>query len=111
MAQLSPLQRVKRDFGTKEALVDQLVDRAERYDDESSDDFRGRLRRVSNKKLLRLHAVTQRLASDFGGKDALVDAIATLKFPGKGDPDFRASIVGFRASRLLDLHDSLKKKA
>jgi hypothetical protein len=111
MANLSPLQLVKRDHGSKHGLVDKLVDRAERYDDESGDEFRTRLRRVSNKKLLRLHAATERLASDFSSKEALIDAIAALKFPGKGNPDFRASITGFRVTRLLDLHDSLKNKA
>ncbi len=111
MAKLSPLQVVKRDHGTKDALVDKLVDRAERYDDESGDEFRTRLRRVSNKKLLRLNAATDRLAAEFSGKDALIDAIAALKFPGKGNPDYRSSLVAHRVTRLLDLHDSLKKKA
>lgn len=111
MAKLSPLQQVKKDHGSKDALVDKLVDRVERYDDESSEDFRVRLRGVSNKKLLRLHAAATRVESEFSNKEGLVNAVAALKFSGKGNEDFRNSIAGHRITRLLDMHDSLKKKA
>jgi hypothetical protein len=109
MSNLSPLQIVKRDFGSKDALVEKLVDRVERYDDESSDDFRRRLRAVSNRKLLRLNAASDRLERDFTNKEGLVAAIVGLQAKGKGDGDRGAALSTQRVTRLLDLHDSTKK--
>lgn len=112
MIKLSPLQIVKRDFESKENLVDKLVDGFDAREGESTEDFRKRLLAVSNKKLLRLFKVKNRMAEEFGGdKGKLVDAIVGFKFNGKGDNDYRTKIGGYQAARLLDLHDSLKKKA
>ena len=65
MSKPSPLQRVKSEYGSKENLVDQLVSKLERFDDEGADEFKVRLMRVSNKKLLRLMSVQQRFESEF----------------------------------------------
>ena len=48
--------------------------------------------------------------ADFGTKEALLNAIIALKFPGKGDGDYKARIAKHNAARLLDLHDSLKNR-
>ena len=110
MAKLSPLQIVKRDHGSKDALVEKLVDRVDRYDDESNDDFRRRLRSVSNQKLLRLHAVADRVSSQFNNKEGLVAAIVGLKAPGKGDADYGTWLQGQRITKLLSIHDGLAGK-
>ncbi len=107
----TPLQRVKKQFGSKEALVDQLVDQLERKDGENGDDFRMRLLSVSNKKLLRLHAINSRVVEEFRGKEGLVDRIVALKFThGKGDADYKTKLMSYQITRLLDVHDSLQKR-
>jgi len=106
MSKLSPLQTIKRDFNSKKDLVDKLVGAVERFEDEDDAAFRSRLMSVSNKKLLRLHATSQRVASEFGTKEKLVDAIVTLKF-SKSNDDFKTKLMGYRIGRLLDLHSSL----
>lgn len=111
MAKLSPLQIVKRDFGSKEKLVDKLAGSIiERIEGEGDDDFRQRLLSISNKKLLRLNAVSTRVSSDFGGKEGLVDAIVGMKFT-KPNADYKTKLMTFKITRLVDLHDSLKKNA
>ena len=112
MSKPTPLQRVKSTYGSKESLVDQLVDRLERFDDEGTDAFRARLMQVSNKKLLRLMDVQTRLESEFGNKETLVDRIIQFKNPKQAnDQPFKTKLMGYRITRLLDLHDSLKRKA
>ena len=112
MIKQNPIERVKREFQSKEDLVDRLVDRLERGEDETTEDFRTRLRTVSNRKLLRLWDIANRLDAEFGNKEALVDALVGLKFThGRGDADYRKKLMTHKASRLLDLHDSLSKRA
>lgn len=106
MSKLSPLQIVKRDFNSKAALVDQLVSRLERFEDEEADAFRARLMSVSNKKLLKLNAASKRVESEFGDKEKLVDAIVSLKFT-KPNADYKTRLMRHQISRLLDLHGSL----
>ena len=77
MSKLSPLQIVKRDFQSKENLVDNLVSRLERFEDEEEGAFRERLLLVSNRKLLKLHKAATKVEA-FGGKEKLVDAIVDL---------------------------------
>ena len=110
MAKQSPLQIVKARFESKAKLASQLAGMLESGEDESAEAFEARLAGISNKKLLRLHAAATRLKNDFGGKEALVDAIVNLKF-GKANADYKAKLMTHNLTRLLDLHGSLKKKA
>lgn len=110
MAKASPLQQVKASFGGKEQLVDAIVSLGlEHREGEDAQAFRQRLLTVSNGKLLRLHARQSRLKSDFGGKESLVDAIVGMKFT-KPNNDYKVKLMSQQITRLLDLHDSLKKK-
>ena len=52
----TPLQTVKEQFGSKEQLVSQLVSKLKPTEGESKDEFKTRLMKVSNRKLLRLLA-------------------------------------------------------
>ncbi|MEO1272249.1 MAG: hypothetical protein AAFX99_29485 [Myxococcota bacterium] len=111
MSKPSPLQRVKGSYESKENLVNQLVEKLERFEDESSDAFKARLMRVSNKKLLRLMEIQQRLESEFGSKETLVDRIIQFKNPKQAtDQPFKDKLMSYRVTRLLDMHDSLKRK-
>ena len=112
MQKPTPHQRVKSEFTSKKNLVDKLAAKLERFNGEDSDDFSARLLQVSNKKLLRLWAVQSRLESEFTNKGALVDAIVLLKNPKQvKDNHYKAKLMSYRASRLLDMHDSLKKSS
>ena len=112
MKKLTPLQSVLKDFGSKEKLVSQLAAKLEKFEGEGNDDFNTRLTQVSNKKLLRLWKAQNRLESEFSSKGALVDAIVTLKNPKQAnDRAFKSKLMNFRATRLLDMHDSLNKNA
>lgn len=113
MIKPSPLQQVRAQFETKDALIGELINKLERFEGESKDDFALRLERVSNKKLLRLHAALSRFEGEFGGdKGALVDAIVTFKNPKQAnDQPYKNKLKSYRITRLLDMHDSLKRTA
>jgi hypothetical protein len=106
----SPIQQVKGKFGDKAKLVSAVQALAtdalwlNRVNEEKG------LGKVSNAKLLRLHAVLSRLKTEFGSRDKLIGAVLTL---GKrtADEGYKARLSGFSAPRLLDLHDSLNKRA
>ena len=106
----SPIQQVKANHGDKAKLVSAVQALAteslwlDRVNPEKG------LAKVSNTKLLRLHAALTRAKDQFGSRDALISAVLTL---GKRDKDegYKARLAGFPVPRLLDLHDSLSKKA
>lgn len=106
----TPLQVVKEEHGGKVALADKLIPMLDRREDEDDEEFTRRIRTASNKKLLRLWTAEQRVKSDFGSKEGLVDKIVELKF-GRSNDAYRAKIARFAKTRLLDLHDQLARKA
>lgn len=107
----TPLETVKAQFGSKEDFVTKLLPLLDRRPDESEDDFRGRLGRVSASKLLRLWRREQDLRGRFGSREALADKIAELKAAGaKTDADYRRKVLGLSTGRLLSLHDGLIKR-
>ncbi|TPV94595.1 MAG: hypothetical protein B7733_14340 [Myxococcales bacterium FL481] len=104
----TPLKQVQDQFGDKQQLVDKLVSALDRGD-ESEDDLKSRLRHVPNRKLLRLLAVTEKVAA-LGGRDALIAEIAKLR-GHSGDKDFAAKLAGQSPASLLDQHASLSRRA
>lgn len=109
MANLSPLQRTKKEFGSKEDLAKKVLGFLTKPEDEEQEAFEHRVNTLSNAKLLRLYDAHTTLASKFGTKDALVEKITQAKFNGK-NADFSAKIGGFTAPKLLDLARQLKVK-
>lgn len=99
----TPLQQVKDQFGTKEALAGKLIPLLDCPEDEDKADFERRIRTASNKQLLRLWNAEQRVKSEFGSKDKLVAAIVKARFNGS-NADYSARISNYTSSRLLDLH-------
>lgn len=104
----TPVGRVKGQFESKAKLVSAvqaLATPALWLDRVSAD--KG-LAKVSNGKLLRLHAALSRTKEQFGSRDKLIGAVLTL---GKrtGDEGYKARLAGYPLPRLLDLHDSLNK--
>ncbi|MSP73755.1 MAG: hypothetical protein EXR76_16610 [Myxococcales bacterium] len=108
----TPLQTVKNQFGSKEALVEKLVPLLARADGESDKAFVERLLRVPNAKLIRLLARESKVRDKFGGKSALVDTLAGLRAAGgKIDGDWKKRATEFSTGKLLSLHGPLAKKA
>lgn len=99
----TPSQIVKAQYGGKEALVEKLSPLLDRGADESEAEFKDRLSRVSNKKLLRLLEREELLREKFGSREALVDAIVADRTAGKGDADLRRKLLGLTNGRLLAL--------
>ncbi len=105
----SPLQRVKAQHGSKEALVDKVVELLEAENGETKDELKARLRLVANAKLLHLLALGQR-AKELGGRDGVVAKVAELRGQAK-DADFVAKLKTRTLGQLLDMHASLSRKA
>lgn len=108
----TPLHTVKDKFGSKEALVDALMPLLERNDDESDTEFKDRLMRVSNRKLLRLHERADTLRDGFGSRDKLVDAILDLRgSKGQNRDDQQRALLRQSTGRLLSTHWGLTRAA
>lgn len=109
MTKQSPLQRVRAEHGSKEELVEKVLDVYEPDEDEDPLDFEERIETASNKKLLRLWDAHQTVQEEFGSKEGLIDQITTAKFPG-GNADYADEISGYTLPSLLGLardHDVL----
>lgn len=102
----TPLQTVKDKFGDREKLVGELVGMVDKMQGDDSDaQVRSRLMGLSNKKLLRLYAVEQKVREKFGDKDKLVAAILDgRKQAGlTADETYETKIRTFSKAKLLDM--------
>jgi hypothetical protein len=108
MSQLSPLARVKEQFGGKDKLVDKIVGLLGVGAEESKDDLRKRLLGAANKKLIRLHQVAAAV-KDHGGHDKLVTATAAGLGRSK-DKDYVEKLGTFSNGRLLDVLAAADKR-
>jgi hypothetical protein len=114
MAKLSPLAIVKEKFGAKAQLVDAV--RAFMTDDlwvkRTNEDRGGErgLDRVSNAKLLRLHAIFTEVKDKFGTRGKLIDAILESEKRSK-DPGYKKRLEAYPVPRLYDLYKSSAKRA
>ncbi len=109
MSKLSPLQNVKKLYGSKDQLVSKVVALFTPADGESKEDFAKRLKYVANAKLLRLLSVGEKIQK-LGGPAALIAKLAELKGQAK-DKDFTAMLGKLSMPRLLDTYQSLGRKA
>jgi regulator of sirC expression with transglutaminase-like and TPR domain len=106
----TPLSLVQEQFQSKEKLVSALEKLA------TDDLFLDRLNekkglvRVSNKKLLRLHAALSAVKERFGSRDKLITAIAELEQRQK-DQGYRARLESYPTPRLLDLLQAAERRA
>jgi hypothetical protein len=105
----SPLAQVKERFGDKAKLVaavQALATEALWLDRLNSE--KG-LAKVSNAKLLKLHASLTKAKDDFGSREKLVDAILSLE--KRTDPGLKAGLTSQPLPRLLDRHARLTRVA
>jgi hypothetical protein len=105
-----PLALVKERFGDKEKLVAaiQKLATADLWLDRVSED-KG-LAKVSNAKLLRLHAALEDAKMRFGTRAKLVKAICALEKREK-DAGYEARLLTYPLPRLLDLHAAASKRS
>ena len=109
MAKETPLQAVKRLYGSKDKLIDKLVEVA-RGPDEDAGEVKERLATVSNQKLLRMADVGKRVKDQYGSRDKMIDALC--KSVGKSkDKDYQASLGNLSTARLLDLTRAAERGA
>lgn len=110
MPKSTPLQSVKKLFGSKVELVGRVAELLPTsFSGESIEDYKKRLKYVANSKLLRLIKIGEK-AKQLGGVQAIVDKIAELKGQAK-DKDFKSALAKLALPRLVDLHDSLTRRA
>jgi hypothetical protein len=105
-----PVAQVKAQFESKEKLVAAVKKLA--TDDlwlDRVSEVKG-LEKVSNAKLLRLHAILTAVKADFGSRAKLIDAILALEKRTK-DSGYRTRLEGYPAPRLLDLHRAASRRA
>lgn len=108
-ARETPLQQVKRIYGSKEKLVESVVKALDGLD-AAEDGLDARLSASPNARLLRLAAVAETVKSRYGSKDKLVDAIASAQNKAK-DQDYREKLAALPLPRLLDLATSSGRRA
>jgi hypothetical protein len=107
MATISPLARVKEEFGGKDKLVDKIVGLIG-SGDEPKDELRRRLLGAANKKLIRLHGVATQVKAA-GGKDGAAAAAAAELGRGK-DKDYVAKLGTYSSAKILDILQSAKRR-
>ena len=104
-----PLSLVKEQFGSKDKLLDELIDLLDppRKEREVT---RERLRTAANSRLLRLHRTLTEVKERFGSKEKLVDEILAASHQA-GDENRRSKLLSYSPGRLLDLYRRSSKKA
>lgn len=106
----SPLAAVKESFQDKAGLLKAMKELAtedlwiDRLDQDKGLDS------ISNKKLLRLHAVLSDVKKEFGSRAKLITAILTQEKRDKDD-GYKARLERFSTPRLYDLYKSGAKRA
>ncbi len=98
----------------KRKVLDQIAPYLDRAEGESVEDLKNRLLdkergTISNKKLLKLYRIAQRLKNEFGGKkENLIDTLMKLK--GEKDTSYRRHLEKQSLATLLQRYDHAKKK-
>jgi hypothetical protein len=107
MGKATPLNRVKEQFGGKKELVAKIAALVEPKDGESGEAHQRRLRNVSNKKLLHLMALGEKVQS-LGGRDAIVKRILELKGQSK-DHEYGDKLKRLPLGRVVDVLGGLER--
>jgi hypothetical protein len=107
----SPLARQKDEHESKEKLVDRVISLLGSIakSDEDKDSLKARLLAASNKKLLRLHDVSNEIKSKYGSVDKLVEAVGAALGRAKDAP-YLAKLKTYTPSRLMELLKSAEKR-
>ena len=110
MTTKSPLSLVKERFQDKDGLIRAVRELAtdelwvDRLDQDKGLDS------VSNKKLLRLHAILSEIKNQFGTRTKLIDTIADQEKRGKDD-GYKVHLGRYSTPRLFDFYKSSTRRA
>ena len=104
----SPMQTVKRLYGSKDKLVDSIVSAAKEVGDSASD-AKERLATVSNQKLLRIAEVSRTVKEKYGNRDKMTSVLADAVGKAK-DSDYLEKVRSFSTAKLLDLASSAERR-
>ncbi len=107
-ASVSPMQKVKERFGSKEKLAQAVLDLFTQVKEER-ENLKERLLTAANTQLLRLHEITTQVKERFGSKEKLIEHVLTLQNRVK-DAGYREKLAGFSLPRLMDLVRRFEKK-
>lgn len=102
----TPLQSVKKNFESREKLAAELAGMVEKqHGDSSTEEVKARLMGLTNKKLLRLYKVEQKVRERFGDKDKLVAHIVDARKAAghTADDAFKSKLESYSKARLLDM--------
>jgi hypothetical protein len=105
----SPLELVKERFTDKNGLAKAVEDltKGDLWIDRVNSD-KG-LERISNRKLLHLHEVLSAVKSQFGSRNALVDAIAEQE-KRAADAGYKARLGRYGTPRLWEIYRAARKR-
>jgi hypothetical protein len=108
----SPLARQKDEHESKEKLVDRVISLLGSITkaDEDKDSLKARLLAASNKKLLRLHDVSNEIKSKYGSIEKLAEAVGAALGRAKDSP-YIEKLKTYSPARLLDLVKIAEKRA
>ena len=104
-----PLAVMKAKFGTKDDLVRKVSD-ALAVGDQDPDALGARLKKASNKQLMRLAAVVETVNQKYGSREKLIATLSNTVGKAK-DKDYLAKLGSFSLPRLLDLARSAERRA
>jgi hypothetical protein len=102
----TPVQTVKKNFEGRAKLVEQLASMVDKqHGDSSPEQVKSRLMGLSNKKLLRLYEVEEKVRQRFGDRDKLVEHLVSARKKAglTADDAFRTKLSGYSKARLLDM--------
>jgi hypothetical protein len=106
----SPLSIVKEKFQDKDGLIKAVRELAtEELWVDRLDQDKG-LDRVSNKKLLRLHAILTEVKTKFGTREKLIAAVADQEKRAKDD-GYKIHLGRYSTPRLLDFYKVSTRRA
>ena len=109
MAKETPIQTIKRLYGSKDKLIESVVGIAKQAGEDAAE-VKERLVSVSNRKLLRMAEVSKQIKADYGSKDKLVDALAKMLGRAK-DNEYVDKLRNLSGARLLDLMKSAARRS
>lgn len=106
---LSPMARVKKDFGSKEKLVNEIISMLKSIGENLPDDIEKRLKSQTNLKLLKLYNNAKKVKEI--GKERVVESILKVRRPNskKVDEDYKNSLLKYSVSKLYDLYLGAEK--
>ncbi len=101
---LSPLARVKKEFGSKDKLVSEIVSLLKSLSETLPEDIEKRLKSQTNLKLIKLYSNAKKVSEI--GREKAIEVILKAKRPAskKIDEDYKKSLMRYSVSKLYDMY-------